>query len=1006
MRNLFILLIMTLLFIENTNAQGEGHVFNLNIDSLRILLDQSKEKSLDSDIEDIVIHIPNHVGKSQRYFVYKSSVMSKEMEAKYPDFMTYSVQGVDNKLAYGRIFISRFGLRGTLHIGTYRVVIEPSDPMAPLAHKAYLYEDNEPFECKTSGEAKILRGQFSGARSPNGATLRNYEMAITTTGEFYQNANFGNSNMAQANAAITNIVNNVNVYWNAEMSILISIYQDPIIFTNPSTDPFNPGGSSILGQTSAAIHAVYPSGEYDLGHCLHARSSGGSGIAYIGVVCNNNFIPNFGRYKAGGFSSGSNQNLLSVGIMVHEIGHLFNADHTFNGSLNNCGVSQHSINSAYEIGSGTTIMSYAGICGDHNVQSSPDLYFHSKSLESFHNYVTSTLGDCSTNSSTGNTPPTVDATSCTGPYIIPIMTPFELIGSGMDADDDPLIYNWEQIDEDGATVRPTHGFIGSTASSSALAPLFRSVLPSSLGYKRTFPSIQNVINNVYLSNFEPLPNVSRSLNFRLTARDMVTPHAAYSYDDITITVDATKGPLTVTSPNTAITISAGNNHTVTWTVNNTQTICNSVNILLSIDGGWTYPITLLSNTPNDGSQAVLFPTNLPNTTTARVKIESACLTCLKFFDISNVNFTINSSCNVAFSGICDISPISANQGDAILDLDPTIYFGTIFNSLTLTASGPNVLSSLHTGSSPQTGGCTSINYQDRSAAQKFIPSISGVYTLTVSGGFQHISIYQNEYIAASPCTNFLTSTAFNNGNIFSTINVDLEACQIYEVVFFDQNNVTGTITISPPPGGSVYLHNPPSSLDYSYTYMAVRNSDQVVSSVSSTADFTSLAGGEYCVYGLHYYSGSAQPPGNVNPNNYIGQTLDDVLSAGDCVLQSENCKPVDVISTCSTVVTNGNDSGPGSLRAAIQCNPPGTTITFDPSVSQLTLLSSIVIDKDLTLQGISSAQRPELILSTHGMTINVNTTLVLNNVDIKYTGANTINGAGTLSVLGVTDVGQ
>ena len=60
-----------------------------------------------------------------------------------------------------------------------------------------------------------------------------------------------------------------------------------------------------------------------------------------------------------------------------------------------------------------------------------------------------------------------------------------------------------------------------------------------------------------------------------------------------------------------------------------------MNIRLSTDGGNTFPTTLASGTPNDGSEVVTVPNT--GTTTARVRVECATS---PFFDISNANFTI------------------------------------------------------------------------------------------------------------------------------------------------------------------------------------------------------------------------------------------------------------------------------------------------------------------------------------------------------------------------------
>ncbi|NJM13243.1 MAG: hypothetical protein HC889_16455 [Synechococcaceae cyanobacterium SM1_2_3] len=57
--------------------------------------------------------------------------------------------------------------------------------------------------------------------------------------------------------------------------------------------------------------------------------------------------------------------------------------------------------------------------------------------------------------------------------------------------------------------------------------------------------------------------------------------------------------------------------------------------------------------------------------------------------------------------------------------------------------------------------------------------------------------------------------------------------------------------------------------------------------------------------------------------------------------------------SAAIVVSNINDSGPGSLRQAVIDAPSGETITFDASLNgqTITLLNSISLDKNLTIQG-------------------------------------------------------
>jgi hypothetical protein len=127
-------------------------------------------------------------------------------------------------------------------------------------------------------------------------------------------------------------------------------------------------------------------------------------------------------------------------------------------------------------------------------------------------------------------------------------------------------------------------------------------------------------------------------------RDTQAGGVGVANDGIAFTV-ASSGPFLVTAPNTAITWTGGSPQSVTWNVAGTDAApvsCSAVNILLSTDGGNTWPYVLATGTPNDGSELV----TAPNVTTslARVKVAAAANV---FFDISNVNFAIQSATGVA-----------------------------------------------------------------------------------------------------------------------------------------------------------------------------------------------------------------------------------------------------------------------------------------------------------------------------------------------------------------------
>ncbi len=111
------------------------------------------------------------------------------------------------------------------------------------------------------------------------------------------------------------------------------------------------------------------------------------------------------------------------------------------------------------------------------------------------------------------------------------------------------------------------------------------------------------------SPWEALPLVSRNLSFVVTARDVNANYGCTVQDQTEITV-ANAGPFRVTVPNGGENWVANSTRTVTWNVAGTTgngINTTNVRIDLSLDGGFTYPVTLLASTPNDGSQQITVP---------------------------------------------------------------------------------------------------------------------------------------------------------------------------------------------------------------------------------------------------------------------------------------------------------------------------------------------------------------------------------------------------------------
>ena len=558
--------------------------------------------------------------------------MEPALAAKFPELKTYIGYGLTEGIFNVRFDLTPSGfhamirtLDGTFYIDPYsqgniiNYISYYKKNYQPLISNPFICEGPE-IEIEIAEEIRNLVS--NGFEYRIGENLRTYRLALAATGEY--TAFHGGTVTAGMNAVVV-AMNRVNQIYENEVAVrmILIANNDTLIYTNAGTDPYsNNNGSAMLSQNQSNLDAVIGNANYDIGHVF---STGGGGIAGLGVVCRTG-------QKAWGVTGLPNPigDPFYVDYVAHEMGHQYGGNHSFNGNAGACGGGNGNPSTAYEPGSGSTIMAYAGICGSHNLQNFSDDYFHGISIDEIVAYTTVSFGNsCPVITATGNNAPVV--TVPTGGFAIPINTPFSLTGSATDPNGDPLTYCWEEFDL---------GPAGHPNTPSGNAPIFRSFDPVT-STSRTFPKLSNIINNTQTIG-EILPSYSRNLTFRLTSRDnRIGGGGVGKSSNLAFTVTSTAGPFLVTSPNTAVNWPALSNQTITWNVANTNTApvnCALVNILLSTDGGQTFPITIVSNTANDGIEDVVISNN--QTTTARIEIKAADNI---FFDMSNTNFTIGAA---------------------------------------------------------------------------------------------------------------------------------------------------------------------------------------------------------------------------------------------------------------------------------------------------------------------------------------------------------------------------
>jgi hypothetical protein len=448
-----------------------------------------------------------------------------------------------------------------------------------------------------------------------GKTLKTYRTAIAATGEYSAQIEGGKDAVL---ASIVRALNFINGIFEHDLSVRLQLIanNENIIFTDASTDPYTPSeGTSVLaGQNQSTIDTIIGVANYDIGHLLDARVSSSNitgGAARVGSVCS--------AIKARAFTRASRVGAIPInpffyGSFAHELGHQLGAHHSFNAS---CSGARYD-NSAYEPGSGSTIMSYASGCRPYTVQPVKDNYFHRVSLEAIAKFVAGAGSKCGIVTNTGNAIPVAHAGL---DYHIPKSTAFVLTGQGRDADlSNTLTYGWEQYNKEIGPTPPE--------ATSLVGPNFRSFVPT-LSPMRFFPQL-----GPNQSIWEVLPSVGRTLNFSLVVRDNV---GGASSDDMSVTIHESSGPFEITSPNgkeirRAFTIVRWNTAKTTLAPINTT----RVRILLSIDNGLTFPYLLATNTPNDGIHMVKLPRIQTNDARIQVKAEGNI-----FYDISNEPFTIN-----------------------------------------------------------------------------------------------------------------------------------------------------------------------------------------------------------------------------------------------------------------------------------------------------------------------------------------------------------------------------
>ncbi|MCJ8294255.1 MAG: M12 family metallo-peptidase [Colwellia sp.] len=682
----------------NGKASGKK-TFDINIAEL---------EQLTRDNKSLLIDLPLPDGGFVQFKLNSSAVMSSELADKYPSIRTFTGYQVNNPEHSGRFDITPHGFHGVFNYEREKVYIEPISRTNNHQYQSYFKKDALPLTKEAPGRRLSPRKNTlplfplkNIARKVMNKTtndLITYKIAMAATGEY---SSFHGGTKEKSLAAIVTLLNRVNEVYSRDLAIQFELVanNDAIIYLDAATDPFKNTDEDI-DVVSQVIDSAIGVSNYDIGHLV---GTGGGGVASFAVVCS--------AAKAEGItgSDSPTADAFHIDYVAHEIGHQFGAEHTFNGSQGSCEDNRVST-SAYEPGSASTIMGYAGICEDQDLQNGSDPYFHIHSIDQISDFSQQISSSCGVKKPLNNTAPIVNVSRN---YTIPARTPFTLVGSATDVDGDSLTYSWEQFDLGSATTSPAED-----KTDDGSRPLFRTLAPK-LNASRTFPAMADILANKNVYG-ETLPTTNRELNFRLVVRDN---QGNISDDANKITVITNQQGFTINQPSNW----QGTKQLVTWNTAATEQApvsCTQVNLLLSVDSGLTFSQILASKTTNDGSEEV----NLPELSTEKARLKLTCDNNI-FFAINNQDFQINSQSTTN-------SKPTAVDDQITLEQDKVTTIDVLSNDISTDGQSLQLKSVNYTGTGNVTITDNKLTY---TPAKSFVGTELLTYTLADSSGDQAIA---------------------------------------------------------------------------------------------------------------------------------------------------------------------------------------------------------------------------------------------------------------------------
>ena len=356
-----------------------------------------------------VFRVPAPAGGTERFAVQRTQVMQAGLAAAHPDISTWAGRSLDHPGTTIAMDVTGMGfhasVRGPNGQGAWYVDPAYNTPGTDVVLSYYgdslKQQHGDRIEREMPAIERSLARQRAQAKAAPNVQQRVYRLALLNDPTYA--ATFGSANVTDEKATL---MVRVNQLYNDDLAINMVLIDgtDDLNFdtiekaTGPNgpcglhpcytADPDSPDyvegqlafcDVGTLVRNQKVLGMLVGASNYDIGHI--ALGTDGGGIAQLGVVG--------GSEKGLGCTGITNPvgDFYAIDYVAHEMGHQFAGNHTFNGNQHNCAAGNRNGSTSVEPGSGTSIMAYAGICRQDNLQPHSDPYFSQRSISEITKYT-------------------------------------------------------------------------------------------------------------------------------------------------------------------------------------------------------------------------------------------------------------------------------------------------------------------------------------------------------------------------------------------------------------------------------------------------------------------------------------------------------------------------------------------------------------------------------------------------------------------------------------------